>query len=241
MRLLFFCAILCQITATQQGSIPETQTALSWSTALDFLFKISMPAIALFNLLFIINMNRNKRVSDKNKDNEERQRRERSLRIDYLKTIVYEHNLPRLYQFFSSLQEELQKAKEKESDRSEIEGKIQELFKSFRSEFIIILSAAVPKLGETIQDECDSMRDRFVEKLSDEGINLWVEKYYNDNIKSIYDHGKVTIINTLFSYDGSESNTITYDEEHKKQGRIVGICDYMISFFSSLKEKQSAG
>ena len=239
MKIIFLGPILCIIEAAQQGVISQAQTASSLSSLLDFLYKISMPLIALCNLIFIIMMHKSKRASDKNKDQEERQRRERSLRIDYLKTIVYEHNLPRLYEFFSSLQDELQKIKDKNSNRSDIESAIQDLFKSFRSDFIVILSAAVPKLGESIQDECDNMRDSFVEKLSDEGINLWVENYYNDNIKSVYERGKVKIINSLFSYDGSEPQ-IGIGENHKIQTRKARFCDKMITFFTSLKEKESS-
>lgn len=239
MKLLLFNAILNLIDVAQQGAITQSQTASSCSGILDFLYKISMPTIALCNLVFIIMMHRSKRVSDENKEQEERQRRKRELRIDYLKTIVYEQNLPRLYDFFSSLQKELQKLKDKDQNRSEIEKGIQELFKSFRSDFIIILSAAVSELGDTIQDECDTMRDGFVEKLSDEGINLWVEKYYNDNIKSVFERGKVNIINALFNYDGSETQIIT-SENHKKKSYWDRLCDFMISLFSSLKENESS-
>ena len=236
MKSLIISTILCIVEAAQQGAITEPQTTSSLSNILDFLYKISMPTIALCNLIFIIMMHWSKRVNDENKDLEERQRRERSLRIDYLKTIVYEHNLPRLYSFFSSLKDELQKAKDKNSNRSDIERAIQDLFKSFRSDFIVILSAAVPELGDSIQDECDFMRDSFVEKLSDEGINLWVENYYNDNIKTVYERGKVKIIHTLFSYDGSEPK-ISMGVNQKKQSRRDRICDSMISFFTSLKGK----
>ena len=239
MKLLLFTAILSLIDVAQQGAFTQSQTASSCSGILDFLYKISMPTIALCNLLFIIMMHRSKRVSDENKEQEERQRRKRELRIDYLKTIVYEQNLPRLYDFFSSLQKELQKLKDRNQNRKEIEKGIQELFKSFRSDFIIILSAAVSKLGDTIQDECDTMRDGFVEKLSDEGINLWVEKYYNDNIKSVFERGKVNIINALFNYDGSEPHISTSENQKKKSCR-ERVCDYMISLFSSLKEKESS-
>ena len=240
MRLLFFSAILFLFAVVQQGQIPQIETASSSSSILDFLYKISMPSIALFNFIFLVMIHCQKRASDKNKDLEARQSRERDLRIDYLKTIVYERNLPKLYDFFSKLQTELLKVKEQDSDRTEIEKNIQNLFKSFRSDFIIVLSAAVQKLGDIVQKECDTMRDSIVEKLSDEGINLWVEKYYNDNIKSVYERGKANIINVLFSYDGSIEPNISIETPSKKHSIMIRICDSIISSFSSLKEKISS-
>ena len=94
MRLLFFSAILFLFAVVQQGQIPQIETASSSSSILDFLYKISMPSIALFNFIFLVMIHCQKRASDKNKDLEARQSRERDLRIDYLKTIVYERNLP---------------------------------------------------------------------------------------------------------------------------------------------------
>lgn len=46
------------------------------------------------------------------------------------------------------------------------------------------------------------MRDSLINNIADEGINLWVEHYYNDKIKMVVDSGKVKMIKALFDYNG---------------------------------------
>ena len=48
------------------------------------------------------------------------------------------------------------------------------------------------------------MRDEIIENMGDEGINLWVDKYFNDRIKKIYDDGRKKMVNALFEYNGDE-------------------------------------
>ena len=128
-----------------------------------------------------------------------------------LKTIVLIPNLKKMYKFLDKLWTELEKLKlgsdvDKNVDKEnavkqEIEPTIQALFASFRSDFIIVLNATAPSLGKHISD---TMRDTILSNMADPGINLWVTKYFNDKIKSVYEKGKMDMVNTLFNYDGEE-------------------------------------
>lgn len=171
-------------------------TNASINNIIDILYKIAMIVIAIANFIYIWTLN----IFREKKDGKHRIF---ARKMDYLKTIIYEPNLKYLYEFYSDIELELQKLKDKKANKTNIEAEIQKIFKKFRSNFIIILNAAVPELGSKIQNICDTMRDTLLENLSDPGINLWVDRYYNDKIKSVFEREKGNIISTLFSYDGT--------------------------------------
>ncbi len=134
--------------------------------------------------------------------------------MDLLKTIVLIPNLKKMYSFLDKLWGELEKLKleneaEKTTDKEngvkqEIEPTIQALFATFRSDFIIVLNATAPSLGKEVEQISDTMRDTILSNMADEGVNLWVTKYFNDKIKSVFENGKMDMVNVLFNYIGEE-------------------------------------
>ena len=78
------------------------------------------------------------------------------------------------------------------------------MFTTFRSDFIIVLNATAPSLGERVKQISDTMRDTILFNMADEGVNLWVLNYFNDKIKSVYEKGKMDMVNVLFNYNGEE-------------------------------------
>jgi hypothetical protein len=188
---------LQNITKLSQ-EVDVSNTSTSFNIIIDILYKISMIIIAIANFIYAWKLN----IFREKKDGSHRVL---ARKMDYLKTIIYEPNLKYLYQFFSDVELELQKLKDKNANKAEIEAEIQKLFKSFRTNFIIILNAAVPELGGSIQNICDNMRDTLLENLSDPGINLWVDRCYNDKIKLVFENEKANIISALFSYDGTNN------------------------------------
>lgn len=179
-------------------------TTFSW---LDVAYKLATVTIALFNVFYIIYINRSK-----NKDTAAQRAAER--RIDLLKTIVLQPNLNKMYEFLDELWAELEKLKLGDIDnkntqsenvvKMQIEPIIQDKFNQFRSDFIIALNATAPALGEKVKEISDNMRDTLLSNMADEGINLWVTSYFNDRIKSVFEKGKKDLINALFNYDGNE-------------------------------------
>lgn len=193
-----------QIISDVSQQVVERQSASgnAFGTFIDYAYKISMLCIAIANFVYIWNLNQRKDTKEQDKEQEERTKQKRAQRIGYLKTLVYEENLPNLYIFFVELETELSKLKDQQANIGEIEKNLQTIFKNLRSKFIIVLSAAVPELGSQVQNIADTMHDQLVSNMSDEGVNLWVERYYNDMIKKVYEEGKVNIVSTLFNYDG---------------------------------------
>lgn len=185
----------------------EAVSSVSFGSIIDVAYKLAMVAIAVFNIFYVIRLNRTQ-----NQDKESQRKTER--RIDLLKTIVLIPNIGKMYSFLDNLWAQLEKLKldeedekntEKENEvKSSIEPEIQKLCATFRSDFIIALNATAPSLGKKIEDISDEMRDTLLKNMADPGINLWVTKYFNDMIKTIYENGKMAMINALFNYEGKE-------------------------------------
>ena len=188
-----------QVAQSTSNSTPKTCTSF-----IDVLCEISMVLIALFNVFYVWKLNKSE-----NQDKEVQRKKER--KSDMLKTIVLFPNLNKMYSFLDNLWVELYKLKlEGENDKNvdkenlikqEIEPKIQLLFTSFRSDFIIVINATVPDLGNKIEQISDTMRDTILQNMADPGINLWIPKYFNDKIKSVYEKGKMDMVNALFHTD----------------------------------------
>lgn len=185
-------------------SVPETGFSFGQilGSVIDYAYKIAMVYIAIVNYIYVRRLNQEKDTKEQNKEQEERLKQKKAQRIEYLKTLVYDGNLPHLYDFFVKLETETVKLKSENADKKEIEKNLQVIFKDLRSKFIIVLSAAVPDLGNQIQDIADNLHSQLVSNISDEGINIWVERYYNDLVKKVYEKGKIDMISTLFNYDG---------------------------------------
>lgn len=191
-----------QVLQTANAGTPNT-----FGGIIDVAYKIAMVLIAVFNIIYVIRLNRSQ-----SQDKDTQRKAER--RIDSLKTIVLIPNLRKMYSFLDILWQQLEKMKlegeeDKNADKEDavkksIEPEIQKLFASLRSDFIIALTATAPSLGKKVECISDTMRDTLLENMSDPGINLWVTKYFNDKIKTIYENGKKEMVNVLFNYEGKE-------------------------------------
>ena len=203
--------IFLQVAATADTAhavqTAATEASLTFGGIIDVAYKISMVAIAVFNIFYVIKLNRLQ-----SQDKEAQRKAER--RIDLLKTIVLIPNLRKMYSFLDKLWQQLERLKlEGENDKNtdkenavkqNIEPEIQKLFASLRSDFIIALNATAPSLGKKVERVSDNMRDKLLENMSDPGINLWVTNYFNDRIKTVYENGKKEMVNVLFNYEGKE-------------------------------------
>lgn len=203
--LMFLLQAVNVADTAQVAQTAQTDAPITFSGIVDIAYKLSMVAIAAFNILYVIKLNK-----AQNQDKEAQRESER--RMDLLKTIVLIPNLKKMYGFMDQLWEEIEKLKlgkevDKNTDKEnavkkEIEPVIQALFASFRSDFIIVLNATTPALGEKVKEISDAMRDTILSNMADEGVNLWVLKYFNDKIKSVYEKGKMDMVNALFNYNG---------------------------------------
>ena len=201
-----FLPIIVDFVFVQAKSI-ELGTGGMGCGLLDVVVKVSTVIIAAANLFYIVQFNKTSKKEDQST-------REQDRNIDLLKTIVLAPNLDKMYKFLDAVWAELTKLKleggtqdsvHEKQVKEDIEPLLQDLFTSFRSNFIIILNATTPTLGEQVQEICDTMRDELMTNMADEGINLWVSQYFNSHIKTVFEEGKKSMINALFCYDGKEN------------------------------------
>lgn len=205
--LMILLQALSAADTTSVAGTAEVAAFSSFGGFVDIAYKLSMVAIAAFNIFYVIRLNK---TQSQDKENQRKSER----RMDLLKTIVLIPNLKKMYKFLDKLWVELEKLKleneaEKTTDREnavklEIEPTIQALFATFRSDFIIVLNATAPSLGKKVEKISDTMRDTILSNMADEGVNLWVTKYFNDKIKSVFENGKMDMVNVLFNYNGEE-------------------------------------
>ena len=92
--------------------------------------------------------------------------------------------------------------KDPEANKATVEQHIQVLFKGLNEKFIYFLSAVDNNLYSKILRKSDNFRDQLVANIFDEGINIHVDKQYNELIDKPYKVFKKDIIQDLFSYTG---------------------------------------
>lgn len=162
---------------------------------LDWFCKIATVVIAAFNIIYAVKLDLFKNKKDSEKE-------ERARRMNLLKTIVFDNTLSELYVFFEKLKDTLERLRASNVDKKEVETELQSLFYMFGDSFTIYLKAADCILGQKLGDLTDQLRDSLVEKIGDEGINLYVEHVFNDSIKAPYDEYRRQVIALLFGYRG---------------------------------------
>lgn len=167
----------------------------SFNSLLDVFYKVATVSIALFNIGFAIYIYKTK---DKKEDNN----KEADRKISLLKTLILDYNLKYVYAFFDELELNLSELKDPEADKRAVEQQIQTLFKGLNEKFIYFLSAVDNNLYQKILRKSDNFRDTLVANIFDEGINIHVERQYNELIDKPYKDFKKNIIQDLFGYTG---------------------------------------
>lgn len=173
----------------------NSEDCFSFLKLVDILYKFATVLIALFNVFFAVYIYRTK--DKKEDDNKEADRK-----IGLLKTLILDYNLKYVYIFFDDLEPHLSILKIRGTDKKIVEQNIQRLFKDLNEKFIYFLSAVDKKLYQKILDKSDNFRDILVANIGDEGVNIYVERQYNELIDKPYKDFKKTIIQDLFNYTG---------------------------------------
>lgn len=200
-------ASLLQTTPIDSLTLPKSAFGAAsepstFPVILDMIYKLAMIVIALFNVFYAYKLNLFKRKKEKNDEENSKRQREEERKITLLKSLVFDYHLEHLYVFLTSTGNLLQKLKAKNADKKTIETELQKIFKELNDRFIVFLLATASSMGKQFQDVSDAMRDELVTNISDESINLWVERCYNDKIKMTFEKGRDKMINLLFRYDG---------------------------------------
>ncbi len=135
----------------------------------------------------------------KNRSDSERQN-ETLRRLDLMKTLVLDPNMPKIYNTFDGLTRCLSNLRDRDCNRSEVEQELQSIFKNLNEDTLSIFFAIDQELYSRLKDASDNSRDILVENMADEGINLHVERMYNEHIMKHAQSLKQKIIEQLYNY-----------------------------------------
>jgi hypothetical protein len=170
-------------------------------TTINFLevtFKAAMIVIAGTNVYFAQKFfyhKNNKEDIDKEKDR----------KINWLKTLILDHNLKHYYTFFDDLETELNKLKVPNlsiKDKETIDENNAELFVCIRRKFIDILLVVDKQIYDKIQKLFDKLQEELTEVIFNQGINLNHQPKFDEEILSKLSSTKTDVIKEIFKYRG---------------------------------------
>lgn len=175
--------------------LPSMNNGIPW---LDIASKIGLLFIAIFNFVFAVYIFIFRNIKEK-------QNREKDRKINLLKTLILDHALKHLYNFFDQLAvktEKLKNEKLEKKEKSIINEDLLSYFSCFRTNFIDSLIAIDRRLYDDILKETDYLQDHFSKSIFDEGINLYDQNKFKEIIEDQIRNTKTEILKLLFSYKG---------------------------------------
>lgn len=164
---------------------------------LDIMFKIAAIIIAIVNLILLIYFFR---INTKN-SNENTKKDRKLLR---LKTLILDHNLKYLYDFFEKIEIELSNLKLPNLDdnrKKEIVEVTDDLFIGFRRKFINTLLAIDDQLYSDILEKADNLQESINNNTFDNGINLAHLPMFNQRLLDPITNAKTEILKHLFNFE----------------------------------------
>lgn len=165
---------------------------------LDIASKTAVVIIAACNLFFSVKffqLKNEKDDIDKEKDR----------KIQWLKTLILDHNLKHFYAFFDELETELNRLKESglsNEDKKCIENGIADKFVILRIKFIDMLLAIDNDMYVSFLDLSDELQGHISTSIFDTGINLDNKDKFKEVVESKVMATKTEFIKRLFTYRG---------------------------------------
>ena len=165
---------------------------------LDIPSKIATVIIATCNLFLTVKFFNFKNTKD-NID------KENDRRIQWLKSLILDHNLKHFYEFFDNLNIELNKLKQSglsNDDKENIDSEIADKFIILRQKFIDIILAVDSNLYFLFITLSDELQAHITDSVFDDGINLSNSTKFDEVIQNKVTQIKTEFIKNLFSYRG---------------------------------------
>lgn len=165
---------------------------------LDIISKTATAIIAFANLIFVIKffkLKTRKDDSDKEKDR----------RLQWLKTLVLDHNLDSFYDFFEAIESELNNLKKHslpDDEKIIIDEKIGDEFIILRRKFTDLLLAVDKDLYEKVLKITDNFQTHLTNTIFDNGIKLEHQPKFEEMILEKMTIAKTDVIKSLFDYRG---------------------------------------
>jgi hypothetical protein len=161
------------------------------STVLTFI-------ISLINLLYAVRF-------FYHKDKKEDDVKEKDLRINWFKSLVLDYNLEHFHNFFTEIEQELQKLKPKkltDKQKEKIIEAIKDKQRFLRKNFVDMLLAVDKELYDKTLESLDLLVDHITEVTFNSGINLSHLPKFDEEISAKIGETKTNILKLFFSYKG---------------------------------------
>lgn len=167
------------------------------SNILDSIDKIANIIIALFTLAFSVYIFYFSTTKDDEKESKNR-------KTDSLRTIVLEHNLKKLFNFYEQTMNLMNPLIEKvhtDEDKQEINNNLQSNLTQLRLEFTDLFLAVDKELYNSIKDSTDLLIDDLTNKMFDEGINLNYKPKFDQEITTSISKSKTETVRHLYEFN----------------------------------------
>jgi hypothetical protein len=175
--------------------MPPTTETIDY---LDVSVKIATVLIAACNVFFAVRLFK---IKNKRDDID----KEKDRKIQWLKTLILDHNLKFFYEFHESLDLELRSLKQEgltDDQKEHIDAKIGDLFINLRRNFTDTLLAIDINLYNSIVETTDHFQKILTDTIFDQGINLAYAPKYDEVISEKIVVSKSEVLKKLFRYRG---------------------------------------
>lgn len=172
-------------------TIPQTD-------ALDIIFKLAAIAIAVVNVvlaIYVFTKNTEKTNSFKEQDR----------KINWLKTLVLDHNLKYLYDIIDEIESTLGGLKtpnQSIAEKQHLIGTTDDMFITLRRKFTDTLLAVDSDLYNDVLSKADDLQEKINTSAFNSGINLSHQPMFNQMILDPITSAKTEILRHLFNYKG---------------------------------------
>ena len=173
-----FCA--CQIISSPSGWV-ETVTA------------IATAVIAIFDILLTIFIFRLTRKD--NRDVEEKHRR-----FELMHSLILEHNIGYLYEFYDKVSEACSKLMQSEEQdvKEEVNNAVKSEAKRFRLRFLTLFTVMDPSLYKSLLEITDELVDGITNSIDNPGIKLTYEPKYDEEISQKISKNRIEVLSKLY-------------------------------------------
>lgn len=165
---------------------------------LDIAFKTATIFIALFNLIFAVTIFKVKNKKDQTDKESDR-------KIQWLKSLILDHNLKYFYSFFESLEGELEHLKNanlSDENKQVIDENVADEFIFLRRKFTDSLLAIDRNLYDKILKSADDLQGEITTTIFDPGIKLSHPPKFQESLTEKLTIFKTDVLETLFQYRG---------------------------------------
>lgn len=121
-------------------------------------------------------------------------------RLDLMKTLILDQNIPEFYTIFRSLRNSTDTLLTSGCDRSQVEARIQSLLRELNEQILSLFRAIDSALYFTLINASDVCRDNLVDSLGNPNIDLSVEELYIQHVLSHLNTAKREMLRMIYEY-----------------------------------------